>query len=320
MSLYRQAEADLDRSDQFGAELLRDTDIDFAKYEMESEAAKVRPAHEWAEQVRDYFYDPQIEAGHTLPWSKTHEAIKLRAGELSIWAGVNGHGKSLLLNQVVVGLIQQKARICIASLEMKPLQTMVRMTRQAVGGEEPAPNMIATFHDFTRDHLWLYDQQGTVKHTRMLGVVRYCHEELGIDHFVIDSLMKCGIGTDDYNAQKTFVDRLSTHAKDTGMHIHLVAHSRKRENANGVMDKFDVKGASEITDMADNVFTLWRNKKKEEKIQADDITDKEKSYPDAILVCDKQRNGEWEGKVSLWFVKRALQFAGKETTQALTYV
>jgi twinkle protein len=30
--------------------------------------------------------------------------------------------------------------------------------------------------------------------------------------------------------------------------------------------------------------------------------------PDAVLVCEKQRNGEWEGKLKLWFDYKSQQY------------
>lgn len=304
------------RVEQLGARML--TEAELSRYALpEHEVAKLKRAESWCDDVIGYFHAGASETGCVLPWGKTHSAIRIRPAELSIWAGVNGHGKSLLHSQIELALLRQSQRVCIASLEMKPLQTMVRMVRQGVGGESPAPSLIREFAGSLGGNLWIYDQQGTVDARRMLAVVRYAREELKVDHFVIDSLMKCGIGVDDYNAQKSFCDQLSTYAKDSGLHIHLIAHSRKRQNEHGVMDKFDIKGAGEITDMADNVFTLWRNKPKEEKAQKGDLKPDDKAAPDAILVCDKQRNGDWEGRINLWFVKRALQYVAKPTTQAI---
>lgn len=309
-------DAQVRKVEELGARLL--TEAEFSRYSLpEHEAAKLKRAEMWCEDVIDFFHAGEGESGCVLPWGKTHSVIRLRCAELSVWAGVNGHGKSLIVSQAVLGLLRQSQKACIASMEMKPLQTMARMVRQGVGGESPAPNLVREFASSLDGNLWLYDQQGTVDAKRMLAVVRYAREELGIDHFVIDSLMKCGMGVDDYNAQKHFVDALSTYAKDSGLHIHLIAHSRKRENEHRVMDKFDIKGAGEITDMADNVFTLWRNKTKEEKAQKGDLKGDEENMPDAILKCDKQRNGEWEGNINLWFVKRALQYVAKPTTQTI---
>ena len=310
----------LNQLDSLGERLLTDQDIDFNAYSMdEEEGHKVKPAIDFYEQVSEYMLDPVSQQGLTLPWKQTHGCVGLRPGELSIWAGVNGHGKSMLLSHVMLHCQRQGARICIASMEMKPVQTLARMTRQGTGGAMPRTDLIQKFLDSLQG-FYLYDQQGTVQQNRMLAVVRFCRERLGVTHFVIDSLMKCGMGTDDYTAQKNFVDKLSTYAKDHNIHIHLVAHSRKTENEFKQMGKFDVKGAGEITDMADNVFTVWRNKKKEEKIEAGTASDDERAMPDCVLRCDKQRHGEWEGKVGLWFNPQAMQYVSKNTRQVFDYL
>ena len=288
--------------------LVNDEEIDFDKFlRTPPEAAKVKPASSYQQMIIDSYYGDNPDPGCFLPWHKTHSHIKLRKGELSIWAGVNGHGKSMLLNQICLSLMAQSERICIASLEMKPRATLKRMSRQFVGVEEPTPEYIRRFFDWTIDRLWLYDQIGTVKSDRMYAVAQYCIRELEITHFVIDSLMKCGMRNDDYSAQKEFVDRLSTLAKDTNTHIHLVTHSRKGEKEDKVMDKFDIKGAGEITDMADNVFIVWKNKKKEAALNAGNIKPELEGKPDAMLIVDKQRNGEWEGKISLWYHRASFQ-------------
>ncbi len=139
-------------------------------------------------------------------------------------------------------------------------------------------------------------------------MVRYCAKEKGITHFFVDSLMKCVAGEDDYNGQKRFVDELTSIARDYGIHIHLVHHIRKPADESHKPGKYDYKGTGAITDQVDNVISVWRNKPKEKKRdEGKPVEDKE---PDALLICDKQRNGEWEGSIGLWFHKDSMQYIG----------
>jgi twinkle protein len=253
-----------------------------------------------------YYHSDAVIQGARLPWRKTHNQIRFRPGEVTLWAGMNGHGKSLVLGQVTIGFAAEKQRACIASLEMKPMITLARICRQANGSSLPDADFIRRFHASTDGLLWLYDQQGTVRPEMMLAVIRYCADKLRVDHFVIDSLMKCGIDEDDFNRQKRFVDSLTAIARDTGIHLHLVAHSRKRADEFSPPGKMDVKGTGAITDQVDNVLTVWRNKRKESELQSGN--NKSGHDPDALIICDKQRNGEWEGRVGLWFVPQAMQF------------
>ena len=164
------------------------------------------------------------------------------------------------------------------------------------------------FRDWTTGKLWLYDQQGTVTAAQVSAVVRYCAKEKGITHFFVDSLMKCVADEDDYNGQKRLVDELTAIARDYAIHIHLVHHIKKPANEDHKPTKYDYKGSGAITDQVDNVISVWRNKIKEKaREDGKQVSDGE---PDALLICDKQRHGEWEGKIGLWFHKDSMQYLG----------
>jgi len=281
------------------ANTFRDDDIDFGQYMNSTDSDhKVRPASEYASQVEDYFHGKDKDAKIVMPWSKTWDKIAFRPGEITIWGGYSGHGKSLILGQVVNYFMRQfKQRTCIASMEMKPHMTLARMCRQAANGT-PDVEYIQTYHKGTTGLLWVYDQQGTVKGDKMAAVIRFCQDKFGMQHFVIDSLLKCGFAEDDYTGQKMFVDQLCAIGRDTGVHIHLVHHSRKGQDEYKIPNKHDMKGSSSITDQVDNLIIVWRNKKKENPdMNLSDLDIKQ----DCILAIEKQRNGEWEGRIGLWF-------------------
>lgn len=247
--------------------------------------------------------------GDALPWAKTVHNVRLRPGEVSLWPGINGHGKSLLTSQVALDLVAQDRRVVVASLEMPPVKTLKRMTRQAVGNATPAESVIVDFHGWLARRLWLYDQHGRANPRFMLGVIRYAAIELKAAHFFLDSLMMVCKGEEDYDGQKDFVTELCAIAHDTGIHIHLIHHTRKLRDEAEIPGKFDAKGSGSITDQVDNVFTVWRNKRKEAERQDGNC---DEGKPDALLVCDKQRHGEWEGKIGLWFDAGGMSYRGEE--------
>lgn len=291
-----------------------DDAIDFDSYlRGPDEAANVRPASAWADEVIRSFEQPAAESGACLPWAKTRQVIRLRRGELSIWPGMSGHGKSMMVGQVALHLMAQGEMVCIASMEMKPAATMQRMCRQAFGCNAPNARDIRDLHAWSNDRLWLYDQQGQVSPERILAVGRYCHQQLGVTHLVVDNLLSCGIPEDGYDQQKQFVLALATHAHDTGQAVHLLAHSRKGKDELTPPGKFDVRGSASITDLADNVFSVWRNRGKElAQEQGDHSKDSES---DALLIVCKHRHGEWEGRVQLWFDRRSQSYLQSPTEQ-----
>ena len=295
--------------------MVNESDLDGYMSERDtSEHSNVKPAIEFKEDLITFFNSDDVYAGAGLPWPKTHEQFRLRPGEVTLWAGFNGSGKSLVLGQIMLNLLKEH-KVCIASLEMKPVTTLARMCRQALGANNPTDDYVKRFCDRGGDRLWLYNQLGTVNSERVISVIYYAAEKLGVHHFVIDSLMKCGIADDDYTGQKRFVDKLCAAAKDTDCHIHLVAHSRKGQDELTPPGKMDVKGSGSITDQVDNVITVWRNKRKEQALASGKADDKTKNESDTLIICDKQRNGEWEGKIGLWFDKVSMRF--RETKSPL---
>lgn len=289
-------------------QLVKD-DIDFSSYYVEPEARQtVKPASNWLQQVIDRFAMPAEQQGTYLPWNKASGLFRLRPHELTLWPGINGHGKSLVLNQVMVCAAAQGEKCLIASMEMRPVLTLQRMTRQATKEREPSPKRIREFYTWSDDRMWLYDHVGSVNWKHMIAVCRWSVANLGITQIVIDSLMRCGIAETDYDGQKAFLDALCSFKNDNPVNVHLVMHSRKKDDEFAPPGKFDAKGTGTITDLADNVMTVWRNKKKEAQREQGIVTDDMSKKPDAMLICDKQRNFDWEGSIGLWYHRDSMQY------------
>jgi twinkle protein len=272
--------------------------FDWLEYDTAPERPKVIRASTLASQVVDLFYGPEEAKGDYFPWRKTTDrGLRLRRREVTIYAGINGHYKSTTTSQIALGLMRQDVPCLIASFEMRPAETMKRMTRQAAGTAEPSIDYLHRFHKWTDDRLWIFDHLGNCKERQILAVCRYAALELGVKHLFIDSLMKCVAGPDDYGAQKMFVGDLGAIALALDVHVHLIAHARKSGAETDSIDKFSIKGASEIGDQADNLILIQRNKRKElSKAAAGDA-----DQPDVFLNVAKQRNGAYEGSLGFWF-------------------
>jgi twinkle protein len=287
-------------------QLIRDS-IDLTGYMTDEPADhRVKPASDWTSEVIDHFWKPDESPKTRLPWLKTHGDFQLRPGEVSLWAGINGHGKSQIIGQVAHSMCLQGEQVALASLEMKPSSTMARMTRQAFGANFPPAQYIRDFSRWTDDKLWIYDHMGTSTPKTMAAVIRYAVDKFGVTQFVVDNLMKVVHGEDDYNAQKDFVNSLCVIAKDTGCHVHLLLHIKKLKNETDVPNKFDIKGSGAITDLVDNVFIVWRNKAKENAMRMGEAY--EPDDPDCLLLLDKQRHGETEGRYRLFFDHGSMQY------------
>lgn len=312
-------------------------EIDFADYLKETDAkTKVKPAADFVQDAKDRLRTRARAKRTFLPWEKCNDSFEFRRGEVTAWAGQNGHGKTDLTTQVALSLVGQGEKVCVASFEMKPVTTIGRMVRmfamtnpfspefQGEDGLNLLDQLYDDFGDWTQCRMWLYDQQGTARSDTVLGMIKYCAQELGITHIFIDSLMKCVKDEDDYNGQKAFVDQLCAIAKDFDVHIHLVHHLKKPSKEGDMPDKHDTKGSGSITDQIDNLFMVWRNKPKEDDLKTKGVQSNKQTEPDCFLLCRKQRNYEGsangEPTIGLWRHNDAGNFIGEPGARAQFFV
>jgi twinkle protein len=308
---------------------LTDDDIDFNSYMAMTEyETRVKDMRLTIDELIEEVNHPPVDKSTLMPWPSAADSFSFRPGEVTVWAGSNGGGKSLMTGQVALGLIKQKQKICIASFEMKPKMTAKRMVRQFAGKSLESNHYVQTpreqklealirFKSFIANNMYVYDQQGTVDAKRIEALVWHCATKLEIDHVFIDSLMKCVPGEDAYNDQKNFVDKLTSLARDHDIHIHLVHHIRKLSNEEVRPSKSDLRGSSAITDQVDNVLIVHRNKRKEHARESG--KDYDETDPDAYLMCEKQRNGEGEPWFDLWYHNDSQQFLDRRNGMPMAF-
>ena len=280
-------------------------------------AAKVQPASEFLALVKREF-EPESEFRPRSPSMLIGpmRGLQFRPGEVTVWAGFNGHRKSMLTSQVALDLCAQRQRVLVASLEMAPARTMARMTRQAAAVSKPANATIEAFHRWTDKRLWLFDHVGKIDGEQALALCRYFAAELKGQHVFIDSMMMVCGSEEHLDEQKQFVTSLCRVAVETGIHLHLIAHCRKPSSGDDSdpPTKYDVKGSGSISDQASNVVMVWSDRAKSAAVQAGQAVDNLK--PDALATVEKQRNGAWEGRVRLWFHPESLRFTADRTVPA----
>lgn len=284
------------------------------------EPESLKRANEFTAKVLDEFYPAGgVRPGFAMPWE--HCPFRFLRGEVTIITGINGHGKSLMWNQILLHGMEHGEKACIASFEMAPHKTLTRAVRQATGRVCPDKQAVASCMDFLAEGIWICNKVGTGKVKEMMDVFEYAYRRHGVKQFLIDSLMKCGIAEDDYRGQKDFVELLCDFAIRTGAHIHLIAHPRKGDDESAPARKLDIKGTGALSDLAFNTMSVWRNKKKEamilayragEDLPAGMTIENAEAQPDAYLFIDKCReNGEWEGRYPLWYDSNSQRYTRK---------
>jgi twinkle protein len=279
------------------------SNIDLAPYRDDSYEPRVKSASEYRRSLKERLKSKGSWGDPT--GFACDDNFRFRPHELTIWTGYKGHGKSAVLSQVLLGLLQKGKKVFICSPEFHPDELLFRFLVQCIGDQDPSEEEADVLIDFLSDVLWIYDVQASLKPHDVPALCRWVAANIKPDHIVIDSLMKCGMAPDDYAGQKRLVDQIQSIAHQNPLHMHLVAHARKGNSDEKPAKLHDIKGASEIADLAENVVSVWRNKPKE---QAQSMGDRSKdSEPDAMFVVEAQRNcGGWVGTTNLWYRRDAM--------------
>jgi twinkle protein len=269
---------------------------------------KVKSTDIFADDLVKYFGE-EIHSGKSLGWIKTEDKFRVR-NELNILTGVSGHGKSMWLSQVVLSMMKQNTKCLIASLEMRPVLTLARMVTQALGSPEPTDDYIRKFCERAKDKLYIYDQHQQTTSQDMIATLYYGKHILGVEVFVIDSLMKMAdISEESLEAQKLFVDKLAVTVRDLNIAVFLVAHTRKMKSEEEIPDATNIMGSSHIRNLCDNIICVWRNRSKERLKEEGKVSDAElKIIPDAKVFIQKQRNAQWEGNFNFYFDQKGLKY------------
>jgi len=280
--------------------------------------AELKAAGEFIESVMNLMHPPEgADCFPYLALDKRCEWFQFRPGQLTVWTGYNGHGKSMVLSQVQLGLMSQGERFIVFSGEMQPEYLLERMIKQATGLGKPTREYIRAAVEWLTERFWIFNQSGSATVARLLEVFAYANRRYGIRHMVIDSLMMTDVPEDGpgaFTAQKDSIQKLCNFAKQHGCHVHLVAHPRKGRDESTGPGKMDIAGSSKITDGADNVFSIWRAQKDQAEPNPSDADAYAKwvelqGKPDAILTLRKQRTGRHQDYTqALWFDPESQQY------------
>ena len=195
--------------------------------------------------------------------------IGMNKGELSIWSGGNGSGKSTFLSQLALETISRGFNVAMFSGELTSNRAKSWLQLQAAGRAHTklSDNGVSYYvpkekadaiDEWAADKLWIYNNQYGIKVNSVIDdFVRHI-EQHQTDVVIIDNLMSLDLSEirgEKYDRQTTLVLTLSEFAKKYNVHIHFVCHPRKPV---GFLRKSDISGSADLTNAADNVFMMHR--------------------------------------------------------------
>lgn len=237
------------------------------------------------------------------------------AGELSVWTGTRGSGKSTLISQLLLNAVNQGVKVFAYSGELTQATFFASVVGQAAGSNhthmEVDPHSgkeyyivdaqtEAKIREWLDGKFFLYDNTIADANNAesILAIMGLAANRYGCKVFLCDNLMTARFSRNDrdfYRDQSEFVGRLVEFSKANNVHVHLVAHPRKAGEGNLIAD--DVGGSGDITNRADNVFSIKR------------IVDDNAEFDAGLTILKNRYYGSLGVKVKLNFDKRCNRFS-----------
>jgi len=256
---------------------------------------------------------PKVEP-FTIPFFKrswkAEEGFWFRPGELTIWGGFSHAGKSTMINYLVAQLLGVRVPVFIGSFEIR-VETQLRKLLTVFMGKDGLSESVAReFSKRVGETIVFADIVGSIAPEALMEMLWFSHRRYGTEHFVIDSLMRVQGLEENWPAQGEFCNRLQDFAKETGAHVHLVAHLAKPSQDASRPSMYAVKGSSLMVNNADNVLLVLRNPEKEKRRKAGKLTSEdERSMHDSEVIVEKQRETGWTGVIRMDFDSQKLRYS-----------
>ena len=191
-------------------------------------------------------------------------------GGLNVFSGNPGGGKSTIVSQIILNVIDMGYKVVLFSGEMDDTSILDTIVNQAAGRDNlhKGGSELGAWEcgQETEDRItdWLQGRMGTYNNEWNFNfeeVVSFCVEDCrkrGAQILVLDNLMMLTVDgiRDPIEKQKYIVQRLKSVAATTGLSIWLVAHSRKHGGRLLTLD--EILGASEIANLCDDVIAVYK--------------------------------------------------------------
>ena len=240
--------------------------------------------------------------GIPAPISKLHGLFTLPLRAVSILGAYSGTGKSTFACQWALSCAASGRNVAIMSLEMPADFTLELLSEQSACIASPHLEYVQSFSHWANGKIYLHNSTSVISPEAVLSFVRVAKTMLGCDMIVIDPLMMTGMANE-VEAERDFITRLSSMARDYEVAVLLVHHLRKPPSG-GLgektrPDKSSFLGSTHLTGAAGAVITLFACPDKREARSNGDPPDDD-SGADYYLSILKSRFSAWHGSVGLY--------------------
>jgi len=195
---------------------------------------------------------------------KYNEILKgVRKGELTVFTGPTGVGKTTILGQLTLDFCEQGLRTLWGSFEVRNHRLVSSMMCQ-MGGRDlrVSKEHFDLYADrFQQLPMYFMNFFGSTSVDQVISAMDYAVYVFDVQHIVIDNLQFMvsgqGRGYDKFEIQDRAIETFRHFASERNVHVSLVIHPRK-ESDKAVLGISSVFGTAKATQEADNVVILQR--------------------------------------------------------------
>ena len=183
-----------------------------------------------------------------------------RRGELTIFTGPTGSGKTTFLSELSLDLCMQGVRTLWGSFELKNPRLVNILLHQYSGLqlENHMDQFSRWSHKFQLLPFYFMTYYGSQELKQVLSTIEYAIYAYDIEHVVIDNLQfmtSVNHGEDRFLVMDKAISLFRKCASDHNVHITLVVHPRK-ENEGSTLQTASIYGSAKASQEADNVLIL----------------------------------------------------------------
>ena len=220
-------------------------------------------------------YDMGQPEGCKTGWGNIDEHISILPGMVTLVTGIPGHGKTTFLKNLLVRLsVGYGWRHMIYSGEeagpvfaAADLMSIITGKSFFSGADRLTKDDIHELTPMINDHFRYYsidENESTVE--SIMAKAKEMVKRFGINSIVIDNMSAIerglkGSGDSRHNAIGDMMRDIRTFARNTGVHVFLVAHPKKMSKINGAYDVpggYDIGDSSHYNNAPDYGLTVYR--------------------------------------------------------------
>ena len=250
------------------------------------------------------------------------KVMGLMMGDVSIISGLSGSGKTSLIDNIVLNVVQRGYKAAIWSGELQGFRFQSWIDQMAAGknyvkaasGYDDlyfAPQDVCKrVNEWLDGKLYLYNNEYGNKWVQLFKDIQDVVENEGISLVVIDNLMALNLTFQgEKNEKQTmFINEVKAFAKQKNIHVILVCHPRK-ELSYQLLRMESIAGTADLVNMCDNLFIMHRVgrdfEKRAKDFFGDWVVQSYTKYDVVIEICKNRSYGVKDYLIGLYYEKES---------------